>query len=93
MVIIKKPVKKILYYLSSLIAIIFALILGFFLKNSQYNLSQIENKTRDLFKSMAVSSVARADIPPSGDGGSGAGCGDGDGGSGGGSGDGSGSGS
>lgn len=85
MAIIKKPIKKTLFYLSSLLGIIFALIAGLVFKNFQYNLSQLENKAKNLFKTILISSAkANCWTIPVGDGGddddggagAGGGCGD-----------------
>ena len=58
MAIIKKPIRKILYYLSSLLGIIFALVAGFIFKNSSHNLSQLEDKTKELFATGSVSLIS-----------------------------------
>ena len=65
MAIIKKPIKKTLFLLSSLLGIIFTL----------HNLSQLEAKAKNLFGANLISS-ARADVP--GESGGGGGGDDGD---------------
>ena len=76
MVIIKKPIMKILFLLSSVFGLILVLIGGLFFKNNQYNLSELGNKTKDLFNTDLISK-AKADTPNFGgcDGGGGDGCG------------------
>ncbi len=49
MAIIKKPINKILFYLSSLLGLVLALITGIFLRTSQYDLSQLKNKAECVF--------------------------------------------
>ena len=95
MAFIKRPIRTVLFYLSSFVGLVFVLIIGLFLKNSQYNLSQLENKAKKLFAvgSISLVSLAKADIPSNNNGGGGGdSIGDDGGGDGGGSGDGSGSG-
>lgn len=65
MAIIKKPIKKTLFYLSSALGLILSLVAGFFLKNSQYNLSELENKAKNLFNTDLINKV-NADVPFSG---------------------------
>ena len=65
MAIIKKPIKRTLFYLSSALGLILSLVAGFFLKNSQYNLSELENKAKNLFNTDLINKV-NADIPSSG---------------------------
>ena len=77
MAIIKKPIKRTLFYLSSLLGIVFALIAGLVFKNSQYNLSQLENKTKNLFKTNQAQAQSCWTPPPGGGGGNGGGNGGG----------------
>ncbi|MFH1990606.1 MAG: hypothetical protein ABIJ19_02005 [Patescibacteria group bacterium] len=67
MAIIKKPIYKTLFYLSSLLGLVLALITGIFLGTSQHNLSQLKNKAESIFGSINIIPSAKADIP-SGDG-------------------------
>jgi hypothetical protein len=66
MFIIKKPIKKILFSLSSVSGLILALIGGLFLKNSEYNLSELENKAIKILGNKDLISIAKADVPGDG---------------------------
>ena len=62
MAIIKKPIKKTLFYLSSVFGLIFSLAVGLFFRNSEHNLSELENKAKNLFN-IDLINKAKADIP------------------------------
>ena len=55
---IKKPINKILFYLSSLVGLVLALIAGIFAKSSQYDLSQLKNKAECVFGSGGIAEAA-----------------------------------
>ena len=77
MAIIKKPIRKTLFYLASLAGVISILIIKLTLGNSSANLSQLETKVSNLIP-LAKADLPYVHIPEGGGGGDGCGSSSGD---------------